>query len=250
MASFFAEATTPTDYFVAVSEGVIPNTTSVHKMGLNPDVDNGALPQTVWSGRIAYPWSTTAETWYLSSSSAADTAVEVTLLGLTGAYAEVAHVRTLTGQTPIALTGTLLRNNSLYVSGATEAVGDIYLSRSNTVTNGVPNTATDIRGKILIGQGAGLQAFYTVPAGWTGYLLHVMLQTSAANTEMMLRTRTPDASWRTRSYSRIGSASSVEVDWNAPLVLEEKTDIEVRIPVSVNNNQVVTSHFDILLKRA
>lgn len=250
MASFFSEVDPQLDYYVGVAAGADPNTRGIHKLGLNPDVDNTALPQTVWPGRIAYTWSSTAETWYVSSSSAADVAVEVTLLGLTGAYAEVTQTRTLTGQTPVAFTTQLLRNNSLYVSGATEAVGDIYISRSNAVTNGVPNTATDIRGKILIGHGAGLQAFYTIPAGWTGYLIHAMFETSSSNTEIMLRTRPQGGAWRTRSYSRIGSASSVEVDWNSPLELAEKSDIEVRIPVSASNNQVVTTHFDLLLQRA
>ena len=250
MAKFHPSSSIPENFGLEVARGAMFGITGVHKFGRNPDVDSGTIPETVWPYGGVASWSSSAETWYAMSTDASDTAVQVQVEGCGVSYTEVTQSVTLNGQTPVALGTALLRVNSIRVIGGTQPLGTLYLSRTNAATAGVPTTASDVRGRVDPADNAGLAAVYTIPAGYTGFLVKLYMEASSSDTEIALRSRSQNGVWITRSATRLAAAGRADVHWEIPLALPEKTDIEVRVTVSTNSNNVVTSDFDLFLVRA
>lgn len=250
MAKFHPSSSIPENFGLDVARGVTFGITGVHKFGRNPDVDSGTVPETVWPYGGVASWSSSAETWYVMSADASDTEVQVQVEGCGVSYTEVTQSVTLNGQTPVALGTAMLRVNSFRVTNGVQPLGTIYLSRTNSATAGVPNTATDVRGMIDPTHNTGLSTLYTIPAGYTGYVTKMSVEVSANDTEVTLRSRAQSGVWITRSATRIAAAGHGDIKWEVPLELPERTDIEVRVTVSTNSNNVVTADYDLFLVRA
>jgi hypothetical protein len=139
--------------------------------------DDGLSPRT---NTKTFPAA--ADTIYLTSSSAGDTAVTMTVeyITSTGAAATVTGV-TLTGQTPVSIGATGLDVNRLYVDGSTAAVGKIYASVGNDFTGGAPNDTADVLAFAPIGYNQGQLSHFTVPLAQTLLMGDVLLMVSRAN---------------------------------------------------------------------
>lgn len=110
----------------------------------------GTSIETVWEYGGSETYATTNAIDYVSSSDAADTAtvmyVEGHTVSGTGASSEftlVTQTLTLNGQSKVALTTPLARVGRAYVSSGTLA-GDFYVFEDDTLTGGVPNTASKV----------------------------------------------------------------------------------------------------------
>lgn len=230
---------------------------AIHRFGSNIAVGNTF--ETVGSVSAAYVYPTTAATVKVSSSSANDTSAgtgmrTVVVTGLNGSYAEVAETVTLNGQTEVATTNSFIRIHKIYGvtvgSGGTNA-GDLYVG-TGTVTAGVPAT---IYCKALVGEGASQTAVYTIPAGKQGTILQFGASNAVNGTDyaiVQLMTRVFDASSTNSLDSFLVQAqfnilrTRVQLDFPAPLVFPEKTDIEIRAKSSANSVDV-SAYFDLIL---
>ncbi len=169
------------DPLVAVGYSSIGLTSKVRRMavlGNNPDVDTGAVPETVWPGGGLYPWMTGAtslEVVSTGASAAQDSAtgtgisaISITLLD-TNYVASIVSV-SLNGTTPVAISGTWFRINGAITtakgSGAASTrvfnAGDIHIRDAGGGT---------VRGIIPAGKGILRQAVFTVEAGYTLQIL-------------------------------------------------------------------------------
>lgn len=204
--------------------------------------------QDIWAQAVVRTLPTAGFTIGVSSSSAADVltsgtgawTVEVDLLDTSF----IPHTITLNlnGQTKAsdtAYVGTALRINDIRITdfgtGLANA-GDIYVyDASDTVTAGVPQTATKIFHKIVATENVARGGFYAVPAG-------CKLQTQQVRCGIEDSTTTNRAAYmnvvtvrvingkRVRSEFPIsgqitGSSGMVRVDPDFPLVFDEKTDV-------------------------
>lgn len=157
-----------------VARGQIRGHSIVHIFGYNPDVDSGA-EETVWTAGGLYQHLASPAIMTVSSSSASDTSAgvgarTVYILGINSTGGEVSETVTLNGQTPVNTihTYTEIQSCSVLTAGSTENnVGNINIG-TGTVTAGVP---ANIFGHILATENKSLMGHYTVPAGYTGYLI-------------------------------------------------------------------------------
>lgn len=157
-----------------VSRGQIRGHSIVHIFGYNPDVDSGA-EETIWTAGGLYQHLDTPSIMTVSSSSASDTSAgvgarTVYILGINSTGGEVSEVVTLNGQTAVNTTHTYteIQTCSVLTAGSTEHnVGNISIG-TGTVTAGVP---ANIYGHILATENKSLIGHYTVPAGYTGFLI-------------------------------------------------------------------------------
>lgn len=143
----------------------------VHIQGRNPDADAAVEDIRTSGGTMTY--LNAAATLYASSSSGSDTTVTITVEGIDGNGQPAIGQVTLTGQTqaeietndatPVAQT--FLRVNKAYNDSGTALVGDVYIATADTLSSGVPTTATKIQTKILIGKEESEDALFYVPAG-------------------------------------------------------------------------------------
>lgn len=199
-----------------------------------------------------YP--TAAFTVAVSSANAADTAagtgaqaVEVDVLDTE--YRLYTLSFELTGQTKVtdvALGANALRINDIRITrwgtGAANA-GVIYVyDDSDTVTSGVPQTATKIFGRINAGENMSRGAFYTVPAGCKLQLGRIRAgvndnTTTARAGSLWLKTVALVGGRRIASSIAISgqiynTAQPINCDPQFPVVFDEKTDIVFQAQMS------------------
>jgi hypothetical protein len=237
-----------------VARGQVAWHNALFKFGINADV--GTSVETVWAQGGTYTYLAAASVLKISSSSASDAAAgtgarTVYVSGLDGSYNEINEVVTLNGQTEVNTVNSYLRVFRMYVatagSGAT-AVGTIYAG-TGTVTSGVP---ANIYGMIGIGANQTQMALWTVPAGYTFYLMGVFYSsggtTANAFTNFQLNQRPLGGVFRQQSSNRMAANGSFVLDLHTPLRFPEKTDLEVRAVASSGSASVSAEFEGIYIK--
>lgn len=238
----------------AISRGLVDGHSYIAKFGRNTTVASGTQ-EVIWDQSDAsYIYMSSASTLYISSSNTNDDEV-VEVQGLDANWAPQTVSGTLNGFNFVALSGTWTRVFRARVTSSTTPEGDIYISDDNTDVggDGIPDTATNIKAKIIQGNNQTNMAIYTVPAGYKGYLFDwyvSMLRTTgvtatAADCDIFRRS----SGGVFRSTQPIGIQNTGSglhyYTWPFPLELDEKTDIEVRATPSGNAD--VAAGFTILL---
>lgn len=201
-----------------------------------------------WHQNIVKTLPSTAVTIGVSSSDAKDTAAGVgartiKLKLLDGNYAYAEETLTLLGQTEVDTTGTYLRvlgAEVLTAGSELDNAGIIYVyDASDTVTAGVPQTATKIFGRIAAGENIMNDGSFTVPAGKTWRIRRLMVNgfdstTTEKSTHCQFQYREYGSVFKTIPLGAFGggdSAGRAMFEW-APivgdLVFDEKTDVRVQ----------------------
>jgi hypothetical protein len=227
---------------------------SLFKFGINGDV--GTSVETVWAQGGTYVYPTAATVMKISSSNAADAAAgtgarTISIAGLDANYNEISETVTLNGQTEVNTVNSYLRITRMFVvtagSGET-AAGTIYAG-TGTVTSGVPAT---VYGMIAFGANQTQMAFWTVPAGYTLYLMGTFYSsgnsTANAFTNFQLIQRPLGGVFRQQSSTRTAGSGDFVLDLHTPLAFAEKTDIEVRAVASAGTSNVSAEFEGIYIK--
>jgi hypothetical protein len=242
------------NFNLQLARGQVYNHSHVFKYGFNAAV--GTTAETIWLQGGAYTWPSAAATLEITSSDTDDDgnpegngAQTVVLEGLDANYAEITETVTLDGQTPVNTANQYLRLHRMYVATAGSSLtneGVIYAATGDH-TNGVPNDATTIRSTIGANEGQTLHAFYTIPAGYTGYVtaVHAGSVDGTNATTMTFRHRPQGGAFRT-AEKFVVFKSSVTRPHDIPLVFVEKTDLELLGDAAASTTDVAGS-FDIIL---
>lgn len=218
-----------------VARGQITYHSSLFKFGFNSVVSN--TEETIWDagGIYTYPSSALAMT-VTSAGGATDEGITVVVQGLDTNYLEVSEEVTLNSSGTDTTTQTFLRVFRAYVSGGTEPTGNI------TIANGGTTYA-----QITDGDHQTLMAVYTVPAGKTLYLNRGSISsgTEIANKYITGRlvTRLQGKIFRTQAKVTLANGF-IDFDWEVPLQVTEKTDIEARAVASSAANTAVSATFE------
>ena len=239
-----------------VARGQIPGHKQLFKFGNNPSV--GDTLETIWAEGGLYSYLTAATVLKVSSSSTDDTSAgtgarTVQLYGLDGDYNEINELVTLNGQTAVNTTQSFLRINRMVVrsagSGGVNA-GVIYAG-TGTVTTGVPaNVYASVNG--ITGSNQSLMAIWTVPAGYTAYLLQYDVSNgTTSNTpavcKLILAVRPYGEVFQSKDVKSLTTGMHVEETFSLPQKITEKSDIEVRaISSSVSVPFDISAAFEII----
>lgn len=184
------EAILTASFDTEVALGNIQNYSSAVKFGRVKNIDAADSAVDIWayaddglsSRADTKTFPSVAATIYLCSSSASDTAVDVTVayIDSTGAAATATDV-TLTGQTPVSIGATGLDVNGIRVTGSTAAVGIIYASITNAFTAGVPDDPADILAVAPVGYQQSQLSHFTVPLAKTLVMKELLLTVSRSS---------------------------------------------------------------------
>jgi hypothetical protein len=232
-----------------VARGQITGHKTIFKFGNNSDI-NGSL-ETIWSRGGLYVYPTSAIQMKVSSSSADDTALgtgarTVSVQGLDQNYNEVAETITLNGQTEVLTTNTFIRVFRAFVitagSGGT-AAGTIYVG-TGTVTAGVPAT---VYAEIALGDNQTTMATWTVPAGYTFFVYRGTFSASSNNVSQYILGRfmfRPFGGVFRNAADVTVNTGAIQYDFELPLALPEKSDIEAQAIALSGSNFYVTASFE------
>ena len=227
---------------LAIAKGESNGYSFVHKFGANFDVDNNSEPETVWTGGGLYPWSAlnVAKTLYILSNDSNEEGT-VELQGLDEDYNVVTETVTLNGSTAVTTLNTFLRvYRMIYIDDGGGNVGVITArvdSPSGTVVAQIEGVLSQT-----------LMCVYTVPAGYTAYMMAVdfsVQKNKDAQVLMMQRTFNTN-NFRIAHMAEVYE-STYRYDFPIPLPLPEKTDLELRTDNVETNNTRVTSNFTAVL---
>lgn len=232
-----------------VSRTQIQGHKTVFKFGVNSDI-NGTS-ETVWSQGGTYAYPAAATVMKVSSSSTDDAssgtgARTVVVSGLDASYNEISETVELNGQTAVNTVNSYLRVFRAYVatagSGGT-AAGTVYVG-TGVVTSGVPATVYAV---ITLGANQTQMALWTVPAGYTLYIYGGTFSASSNNTTHTILGsfffRPLNGVFRNVADVTVAS-EAFRYDWEIPLAIPEKSDIEARAIALNGSNFYVTASFE------
>lgn len=232
-----------------VARGQIEGHKSLFKFGDNVDI-NGSL-ETIWSQGGLYVYPTAAIQMKVSSSSTNDTALgsgarTVFVYGLDANYNEITETVTLDGQTAVLTVQSFLRVNRAFVvtagNGGT-AAGTVYVG-DGIVTAGVPAT---VYAAIKLGENQTTMAVWTVPAKHTFYMYRGFFSGASNNAAQYVlgkfMFRSQGGVFRNAADLTVNS-NAIGYDFEIPLAVQEKTDIEARAIALSGTNFYVTAAFE------
>jgi hypothetical protein len=251
-------ASQPTNYLQTqsdrISMGFFSNDVfAVNKFGANADV--GTSEEDIWLQGGTETLLTTAQSLYVSctAASGADTQ-EIQISGLDGNWDRQVGYATLDNRNQAIVTAadgsaqTWTRvHRAFQSSAAPDPVGDVYIAESDTLTAGVPDTATKVHAFIDYTNAANQtqKAMYTVPKGFTA-LIHTvagnLVEASGGSArscilaleiaQLARGATTDNPSWTPfRRISEINvstSGPSAVINYKYPLIVPQMTNIHLR----------------------
>lgn len=231
-----AAVTENSTFGLNVARGQVPGMSGVFKAGFNPTFAGNAV-ESFWSHSELYPWSAwnAGGTLSCASASVGDTGT-LTIVGLNSTtWAEQTETITLSGTTPVVTTKSFIRVNGIYYNGSTTNAGEIHLYRNgNTV------------GHIAAGAGISQGAQYTIPAGYTGYMMQGIANIGKGNDGTgTFVYRIYGQSFQT-AMTFLLYQSTFSYTFAVPLELPEKTDLDVQMNAS-NANTPASCEFSMIL---
>ena len=231
----------PHDFYHDVSEGEIEGHSLVHKFGRNASIDSAAR-ETVWSHGGVYIWPTVADQITVVSDSADDTeggtgAWRIEVSGLDADYSEISEVISLNGQTPAPSQLSYLRMPRAKVIAAGSGGANAGTLDFVDLTAGTLHY-----GNIEPGVNQSQNAFYTVPAEHSAYIVSVTgsaTRGSAASVDIDLKVRPFSEVFQLKGIFGAGSQSP---EGTRPILggipVAEKSDIIFDAGTTANNMQV------------
>ncbi len=227
-----------------IARGQIAWHNPLFKFGNNTTVGNSL--ETIWAEGGLYSYLTAATVLKVSSSSTDDTSAgtgarTVQLYGLDGDYNEINELVTLNGRTAVNTTQSFLRINRMIVrsAGSGGANAGVIYAGTGTVTTGVPaNVYASVNG--VTGANQSLMALWTVPAGYTAYILQYDVSNgTTSNTpavcKLILAVRPYGEVFQSKDVKSLTTGMHVEETFSLPQKITEKSDIEVRAISSSNS---------------
>ncbi len=220
-----------------IARGQIAFHKSVFKFGFNPDIDNSL--ETIWAQGGLYSYLSSATTLYISSSSTADDAAgtgarTATVSGLDANYDEVSVTVDLDGQNGVQLGSAsnwirVFRVTVDTAGSGGQNAGVIYVGDEASPSSGVPSNKY---ATVAVGDNQTLMALWTVPRGYTAYLLQTDVTTATTQNNKYATVhfvaRENGGVFQVKDKF-VKSESSHHQQYHIPLKFEEKTDLEFRV---------------------
>lgn len=240
----FANSKHNKDQFFEIGRGKYSNLSSVHHSFINSTV--APTEEHLWQYGGEHTYMTAAATLYLSSSDNSDVEV-IEIVGLDDDWLLQTVSTTLTGQTTVAVSGSWLRVFSIRNTSSTNFDGTVYLAELDTISSGVPNTASKVRLSALPSDQQAFFPGYTMPANTTGYLVSVQINsddTDEGNCRIRKRKTSESFSNLIRAFPSIyhpfewGSKTTIK--------LEPKSDIDF-LCLNSDGNAAFTGQFELIL---
>lgn len=228
---------------------------TVQKFGRNPE--SGTAAEDIWDGGGLYPFQTSAQSIEAVSDDADDAAAgtgarTIIVEGLDANWALQSETVILNGLTAVDLANTYIRIFRAYVvTAGSQGVNDGNISIQIDGGGTVLAQITEAMGQTLM-------AVYTVPLGFTAFVLNYYADITSghptgAEADIALFVR-PDASLATAPLQlkhliglASGGTSHCMHKFSAPLVVGEKSDIILRSPLASDADTPISGGFGLFL---
>jgi len=220
---------------ISVSRGLVEDFSGIQKFGYNSSV--GTSFETVWDGNNTYTYPSSAGTATATSSSTDDNTGTVEIQGLDSNYDLATETLTIGGSAGTTSFIRVFRALMKTANTGNSNVGDISITVSSTTV-----------AKITTGYGQTLMAIYTIPRNKRGFI-HQLDVGSSKDLENEIRIIAKEISngnaWRTRDFITT-RGGFMQKNYTYPIVVEEKTDIEITAKSSATS--AVSAGFELFIE--
>lgn len=234
------------NYEINVARGLVDGQFAVTRSALNPSV-NQNIETSIWVEGGIYPFGTwtTAQQLFVVSSSVSDTGQTILIEGLDSSYNIQTDTITTNGTTGVLTTKSFIRIFTAIVTSA---------SSSSANAGEILFRLGSISGTVVAHMGAGFGTTklsqYTIPAGYTGYILYGDATTFRGGSgnigsQVRMMIRPFNGSFLLAFVAEVVNGY-YRNDFTIPLKVLEKTDIDVRI-VADANNTVASCNYQLIL---
>jgi len=220
---------------LAIQRGLVNNFSGVQKFGYNTAV--GTVFETIWENGSLYAYPTTATTAVATSTSTDDNDSLLHIYGLDSNYDLADEVITVGGS---ASTTSFIR---VFRSVLTNAnTGVVNVGKITTTVNSLPVSVVDV------GYGQSLQAIYTIPRNYQGYLMSIDVGTSKQKEVEAKFMQKPINGNTFQTKSLVTSfGTPFRKDYLVPEILSEKSDLEIRAKADATT--AISAGFQLILEK-
>ena len=222
---------------LSIQKGLVQNYTGVNKFGLNTAV--GTSFETIWDGNNTYTYPSSAGTATATSSdTASDNTGTVEIQGLDSNYDLATETITIGGSASTTSFIRVFRAVLKTANTGTSNVGVISITVSST-------TVAQIRA----GYGQTLMSVYTVPRKHNAYLMQLDVGSSKdLENEIRFITKEIDNGNVFNKLAFITTRGGfIEKNYAVPVVIPEKTDIELIAKASATS--AVRGGFELIIEK-
>jgi len=220
---------------INIARGLVRGTIPISKFGYNPAIPNNDF-ETVWDGSNVYTYSSTPAVATITSDDGDDNGGTVEVEGLDTNYNQVTETLTIGGAPGSILFRRVFRATLLTANTGTVNIGAVTV----TVNSIAVAIISETRGQTLM-------AIYTIPAGYTGYLLQLDTGCKKDNEHeisFVVRSEVAGSAWQTKSFLTTRGGFT-EKNFKLPIAIPEKHDVEVQ--AKANATSAVSGGFELLL---
>jgi hypothetical protein len=220
------------------------------KFGYNASVSN-STEEDVWVQGGTLSFLSSAETMNIASTSVEDDAdkdpagtgaYQIRVEGLDGNYNLISENVTMDGTSNVLTANSYLRINRMYINGTVGSNG----TNVGTITATASSSAT-VQADIGIGLGQTEKSQYTVPAGFTAYIIAWGVDVGKGDdidSTLQTRDNSTNSGWRVRRRLLV---YQTDVEEETFITAGEKSDVRVRAKAGTNNNIAVNTHYEMFV---
>ena len=250
-----------TDWLVQVSKGQVPGHSIVHQFGKNTAVGSNLVP--VCNGGN-YQTPTSAASLEILSDQSQDQpsgsgAHKVTVQGLDSSWNEQTEIVTLNGTSAVALSNQFIRVYQMFVSESGRYANQSQASQRGNITlraaGGGATWATIPTVATNFGGGQSLIGAYTVPAGYTAYIMSQTFSIDGNKTANLYFFERNDANDVVTPYTGtmrvqsiyVGASNVFEINHKTNESYPEYTDMGFLASYSSGGTASIGVEFELLL---
>jgi len=220
---------------LAIQRGLVNNFSGVQKFGYNTAV--GTVFETIWENGGLYAYPTTATTAVATSTSTDDNDSLVHIYGLDSNWDLADEVISVGGS---ASTISFIRVFRSVLENAN--TGIVNVGKITTTVNSLPVSIVDV------GYGQSLQAVYTIPRNYRGYLMSIDVGTSKQKEVEAKFMQRPLNGNTFQTKSLVTSfGTPFRKDYLVPEILSEQSDLEMRAKADATTS--ISAGFQLILEK-
>ena len=220
---------------LAIQRGLVNNFSGIQKFGYNTAV--GTVFETIWENGGLYAYPTTATTAVATSTSTDDNDSLLHIYGLDSNWDLADEVITVGGS---ASTTSFIRVFRSVLENAN--TGIVNVGKITTTVNSLPVSIVDV------GYGQSLQAVYSIPRNYRGYLMSIDVGTSKQKEVEAKFMQRPLNGNTFQTKSLVTSfGTPFRKDYLVPEILSEQSDLEMRAKADATTS--ISAGFQLILEK-
>lgn len=240
------------NFYLEIAKGNVPKHSLITKFGLNEDVDTGSFPEDLWGSNGVYVQPTAARLHNFTSTSANDTSAgtgarTILIRGIDGSFNAASETITMNGLANVPTVNSYVHIHLVQVLTAGSTGNNVGL------ITGTAQTDATLTISVNPTFNQSVSSIYMVPVGYKAYIARLSSRmnnpTANSNATVQLLNKPFGGVFQLKTQAGLNNSGSsfVNVNFEAPFILQAKSMTKLSCSTVSNNNTVVEGEYDLIL---